>query len=203
MKRIIFVIALVIISFNANAQSKIVYTKDGSTLRVRFQTQTDSITLHTIEKDFIEMFNIANKLNCKAIMLYENNGLPYMTIYGKREIKLVNKWLEILKAQINEMSKTEYIKGDAVKSWKVRKSGPKYVSETYLNGKLQNRFESDWDMGYFKPTTSTYTSGSQTYVTKTFFQPEQYETKYQYGPGKTVINSGVKAIVNRVYLKTQ
>lgn len=119
----------------------------------------------------------------------------------KKEIEAVNKWIELVKEQINNMSYTEHIKGDVIKSWKVRKSGPKYVTETYLNGKLQDRFESDWDMGYFQQTSSTYTSGSDTYVTTTYFKPEQYETKQEYGPGKTVIYSGVKAFVSRVYLK--
>lgn len=159
----------------------------------------DSVSMQIVEQDFVDALKEAQTMKVNTFMLYENSGGPFLIIKGKKELFQVDKYLEELKKRIENMTTRDFKQGEVKSSRQVLASGAKYRSETYLNGRLTDTYETDWDAGYFKPSTSTYKSSSGTYVTKTFYVAPKYKTEYTYEKGTTTTIEGIYHFARKIY----
>ena len=159
----------------------------------------DSVSMQIVEQDFVDALKEAQTMKVKTFMLYENSGGPFLIIKGKEELFQVDKYLEELKKRIENMTTRDFKQGEVKSSRQVLASGAKYRSETYLNGRLTDTYETDWDAGYFKSSTSTYKSSSGTYVTKTFYVAPKYKTEYTYEKGTTTTIEGIYHFARKIY----
>jgi len=123
--------------------------------------------------------------------------LPWMFVIGKENLEDADTQVAKFKSKIEEMKSFDFVEGKEKRIERVNIPS-KYRSETYLNGELIDTYESDWDSGYFKTTTSTYKSGKDTYLTKTFYVPPKTIEK-EYATGESVEVAGIVNFVNKVY----
>ena len=193
MRKLIFVILAMSLTITSIADIKT--KKNGKTLMVEFYYPndsslfgTDSLSLDYIMKDISEAFSEAAAQNCTGVILYDKDGGTAQVIVGKNVIKAPEGKLQDLRQSIEVIGHST-----------VRTSGAKYRQETYLNGKLQSTYESDWSAGWFAPETSTYKSGGDTYVTKTFYIPPKSETKEIREPGTSRIIDGNVIYTRKMY----
>lgn len=203
-RRFVFYLATVLMVFCISIQTieaKVKLEKVSKVAVARFYTDNyDLVSMKTVEQDFLSALREAQTMKVKTFMVYDNEGRPYLIIKGREEMHQENKHLNRLMAAIEDMTTRKFEKGKVVSSRQVMTSGPKYRSETYLNGKLTDTYETDWDAGYFKPSTSTYKSSSGTYVTKTFYIAPKYRTEYTYEQGTTTIIEGIHNFARKVYI---
>jgi len=164
--------------------------KSGKVLIVELTaTPNTEITMELIKEDFLKAMSKAVSLKCKALELKDKNGEYYFIVVGKEELLQPDKHFDRLAKQIEAMKTSTFIKGEA-KVIKYKTSAM-YVSETYLNGKLKDTYESEWTSGPFTPKTSTYRTGLDTYVTKTYYRPPQTKESIEYGPGTSTTIPGI------------
>ena len=180
--------------------------KNGKTLMVEFYYPndsslfgTDSLSLDYIMKDISEAFSEAAAQKCTGVILYDKDGGTAQVIVGKNVIKAPERKLQDLRQSIENMRETQYIPGKVIGQTISKTVGAKYRQETYLNGKLQNTYESDWSSGWFAPETSTFKSGGDTYVTKTYYVPPRKETQDVREPGTSVDIDGNVVYTRKMY----
>ena len=88
------------------------------------------------------------------------------------------KLFEEIVSQFSSFDEIDTIFSDNVAEWKMQLRTPsQYHSDTYKNGKLVSAYSSDWNQGPFPTSSSTYTSGGDTYITKKYYAPAQYDCK--------------------------
>lgn len=203
-RRICFYLAtiLLLLSFSIQIiEAKVKIEKVSKVAVARFYIDNyDYVSMQMVEQDFVDALQKAQTMKVKAFMLYSNSGGPFFIIKGKEEMLQVDKHLDELKKKIDDMTTRDFKQGEVKSSRQVLASGPKYRSETYLNGKLTDTYETDWDAGYFKPSTSTYKSSSGTYVTKTFYVAPKYRTEYTYEKGTTTTIEGIYHFARNIYI---
>ena len=182
------------------SEAKIKTEKAAGALIVRMYIDDyANVTMELLEQDFAEALSVAQKRKCKTLMIYDNSGNPYYIVTGKEKFQQTDKQLEKLREIVDGMTTTEYIKGKVKSSKQVKVCGPKYRSETYLNGRLVDTYETDWSQGPFKATTSTYRTSGDTYLTKTFYVPAKYKTEEEYEPGTSIVKEGILRFAEEVY----
>ena len=201
-------VALVILAMSLAiaAMAEIKTRKEGKTLLVEFYYPkdtalfgTDSLSLDYIMRDIRDAFSEAANLKCTGIILYDKSGEASNIIVGKDIIKIPDAKLAEIRQSIEDMSETQYIQGKVTGQKRVTASGAKYRQETYLNGKLQSTYESDWSAGWFAPETSTFKSGGDTYVTKTFYVPPRSEMKEIREQGTSTLIPGNVVYARKMY----
>lgn len=204
MRKLALVILAMSLTIVAMADTKT--KKTGKTLLVEFYYPkdtslfgTDSLSLEYIMRDIGEAFSEAASLKCTGMILYDKDGGTSNVIVGKGVIKSPEGKLSEIRESIENMRETQYIPGKLIGHTTVKRSGAKYRQETYLNGKLQSTYESDWSHGWFAPETSTYKSGRDTYVTKTFYVGPQSETKEVREQGTSVMIPGNAVFARKMY----
>lgn len=204
MRRVALVILAMSLAIAAMAEIKT--RKEGKTLLVEFYYPkdtslfgTDSLSLDYIMGDISEAFSLAATQKCNGIIFYDKDGGTSSVIVGKGVIHSPEAKLAEIRESIEGMWETQSIPGKVIGHSTVRTSGAKYRQETYLNGKLQSTYESDWSAGWFAPETSTYKSGGDTYVTKTFYVPPKSETKEIREPGTSRIIDGNVIYTRKMY----
>ena len=203
-RRFVFYLATVLMVFCISIQTiegKVKLEKVSKVAIARFYIDNyDLVSMETVEQDFLNALREARTMKVKSFMIYDNEGRPYLIIKGKEEMLQENKYLNRLMTAIEDMTTRNFERGKVKSSRQVMTSGPKYRSETYLNGRLTDTYETDWDAGYFKPSTSTYRSSGDTYVTKTFYVAPKYRTEYTYEQGTTSIIEGIHFFARKVYI---
>ena len=206
-RRVSFFLATVLLLLGVSIQTidaKVKIEKVSKVAIARFYIDNyDQVSMETVEQDFLNALREAQTMKVKAFMIYDNTGSPYLIIMGKEEMLQEDKYLNELTKKIEDMTTRNFERGEVKSSRQVMASGPKYRSETYLNGKLTDTYETDWDAGYFKPSTSTYKSSSGTYVTKTFYVAPKYRTEYTYGEGTATTIEGIHHFARKVYILEQ
>ena len=206
MKKILIIIISLIAFSSQTVEAKFKIEKVSYKIAVvRFYIDNyDYVSMQMVEQDFVDALQEAHTMKVKTFILYSNSGMPFLIINGKEEMLQVDKYLDKLKKEIDDMTTYEFQQGKVKSSRLVFVSGAKYRSETYLNGKLSDIYESDWDAGYFKPSTSTYTcrtsNGMDVYVTKTFYVAPKYKTEYTYEKGTTTTIQGIYHFARKVYI---
>lgn len=202
-RRFCFYLAtLLLLGFSIQTlEAKVKIEKVSKVAVARFYIDNyDSVTIQMVEQDFVDALQKAHTMKVNTFMLYSNSGSPFFIIKGKEEMLQVDKHLSELKKKIDDMTTRDFKQGEVKSSRQVLASGAKYRSETYLNGRLTDTYESDWDAGYFKPSTSTYKSSSGTYVTKTFYVAPKYKTEYTYEKGTTTTIEGIYHFARKIYI---
>ena len=194
---LIFSLLVISTSLSASIRTE----KTSKNLIVDFYaTRNTEIDFEYIEKDIRQAFSKAIQQKCNSILFRNNKGSFFKIIKGKDEVTKVEYYINEIKNEIDAMSIIDYKEGKLLRTEKTRISGPKYRSETYINGRLDSTYETDWTLGYFTTETSTYKSGNYTYVTKTFYVPEKYDIKEIRETGtKTIIQSGISSFVTETY----
>lgn len=199
---IYLIIIATILLYASDMQAKFTMEKIRGTAVCRlYKEQSEDITMERLEKDFSDALREAALHKAKKFILYDNEGTPFMIIQGKDEISQVARQTDSLKARITRMETSEFIPGEIIGTEQIMVSGPKYKSVTYMNGKVIETYEADWEGGCFAPTTSTYKNESNTLVTRTYYIEPKYRTQNIYGPGTTVAVDGLKNFVDKVYIK--
>lgn len=204
MRRLALVIVAISLAIAAMAEVKT--RKEGKTLLVEFYYPkdtslfgTDSLSLDYIMKDISEAFSEAAAQKCNGIIFYDKDGGTSSVIVGKGVIQSPEGKLSEIRESVEGMWETQFTPGKVIGHSTKRTSGAKYRQETYLNGKLQSTYESDWSAGWFAPETSTYRSGSDTYVTKTFYVAPKSEIKEIREQGTSVLIPGNVVYARKMY----
>ena len=199
MKRIVVALAL-IVAFEFCSMARIETQKSGKYLAVKFYAPNlESVTEELFIKDYWDAIEFAKAKKCHTISFYGNDGFTFCFIKGYEEIEKADRYLAELLEKIPSMATTEFIQGEKIGTERVSVAGAKYRQETYLNGKLHDVYESDWDSGPFAPRTSTYISGGDTYVTKTFYVAPKHADKAKYGEGSYVTTPGITVFAKKTY----
>lgn len=204
MRKLLIITALLSVSFVTKGEIKT--RKEGKTLIVEFfypkssELFDEQITIDYISKDISDAFAQAQEQKCNTMLFCDNKNNFFRIFKGKEQIVAKEEATNAIIKAIEEMDEWEDVPGKIIGKKTVKSSGAKYRSETYLNGKLKDTYESDWSAGWFAPETSTYQSGSDIFVTKTFYVPPKTETIYERAPGERQLKeSGVKVFAKQVY----
>lgn len=202
MKRMFFFALLIALSM-PTTWADIKTRKEGKTLLVDFLISKDSTALFQedsipqwsyFEKDIQDALNAVAQQKCNAMIVYDKDGQIYKIFKGKDQLTMKH-----IKDICDGMTYTKHIDGDVIGKKTVKRNVAKYRQDTYLNGKLQSRYESDWSSGWFAPTTSTYKNGGDTYETRTYYYPPTTETVEIRGPGEDVKIEGYTVFAEMVY----
>lgn len=169
----------------------------GDVLVAEFYLLTsDSLTVDYVLNDYKDLLERAvNNKKCKSIYIFTADNSLYKII--KKDTLDVSKELNRFETNFDNITYTASV---SIPNGTRREfvSGPKYVSKTYHNGRLDSVYESDWSGGSFSTETSTYRSGYDTYETKTYYQPAQYKTVTDYKIVKTTY-TGLDVFANVFY----
>lgn len=180
--------------------AKVVTKITGRTMVAEFHINSaDSLTIESVECDFKEAIIKANNRRVKALIITYADHTPAYIIVGKNNLARPTYYIDMVKKDIENMESREFIQGELIKISKVQIHGPQYRSETYLNGKRIDSYVSNWSSGWFAPKQSVYTSGSDTYVTKTFYVDAEYTDKPIYADGTVIITPGIENFKTRMY----
>jgi hypothetical protein len=199
MKRMIICVFF-LIAFELILSARIETQRNGKYLAVRFYADSlEIVTEEYFAEDFWNAIAIAKAQKCNTISFYGNDGFTFCFINGKDEINMADVYLDDILKNIAGMEEQKYIQGEEIGSERVTVSGAKYRQETYLNGKLHDVYESDWDSGPFAKRESTYRSGGDTYVTKTFYVPPKHTNKAKYAAGSYVTIPGIVVFAEKTY----
>lgn len=190
------------IIFCSSISATVVTKKSGKSLIVEFHTKSLSeVSIEYIETDFRKAMAEANNQNSSTVLFKDNVGNFYKIVKGKDKISQVDQCCNELKNEIAKMAVHSSVQGEKIKTERVKLRNPQYRSETYINGRLDSTYETDWTTGYFPPETSSYKTGNRTYVIKTYYVPEQYGMKDVFAPSYTITTQGIQIFINKVYIK--
>ena len=199
MKRV-FVYLAFLFALEINVDARIETQRSGKYLAVRFYApNAESVTEEMFTKDFWDAIEVAKKTKCHTISFYGSDGFTFCFIKGVDEIEKADIYVSEILEKSPEMETKDYVQGEQIGTTRETVAGAKYRQETYLNGRLHDVYESDWDSGPFAARTSTYTSGRDVYVTKTFYVAPKHANKPKYGEGSYIVTPGIVVFAKKVY----
>ncbi len=194
--------ATLAMSISLSAQARVSYSANKKTLTAFFSAADDEIvTMDSFKRDWYDAVQYAIDNKYKCLIFQGANGEYFQVIKGNEQLYNADWYWSVLEGKIAKMGSTTYIQGEEIGRENVKVSGPKYVSETFINGKRDSIYESDWHNGPFPTETSTYKSGGDTYVTKTYYRPAKYEEKIKYAPGKRIVVTGIEEFAKQTYFR--
>jgi hypothetical protein len=140
-------------------------------MAVKFHNDGD-VTIDKIKVEFSNILDLATKKKCKSVMIRKNDMIPWVVFVSKDRV-YGEKYFDYLIEQFKRLEGEETIKGDFIGyNYSYDHIPAKYVSKTYVNGRLHDTYEHDWAHGYFKSSTSTHRfSDGDIYRTETYYQP--------------------------------
>ena len=202
MKRYILLFAGFILF--SHAWGDVTCYKSGRTLFAGFTCKNgDSITIEQFRNDYDTMVKMATDKKCKTLVVMDaqdqvftiiNMSVSPQDCFGRLETA-IHSYDEIIILSPEEV-KVEEIQ---------HHEKAKYKSDTYINGKLDNTYESDWDMGPFekKQSTLTYVDGD-VYTTVSYYVPPRdwTEKKERRIPARTAKVTNMTKATERFYKQT-
>lgn len=167
-------ILLVLMTMNAFSMSaKIDYNINKYGVMIVYFVDDDSLTTELFKSDWDKAIQIAaSEKKVKQIQLREKNG-GMLGWANKTNLSSLYSVFDNIVKDFSKFDKIEITYGDSVRTSITIPA--QYHSDTYINGKLESEYSSDWTQGYFAPKTSTYKSGRDTYTTKTYYTPVRYK----------------------------
>ena len=133
--------------------------------------ETDNMSINHLLDEFDKVIAIANDNKCKSIMIKDKDGNTW-DVYVSHTKMWDTTYSKKLLDTILAMKSTDTIYGKIIGTENVyRYEQAMYISETYVDGKLESTYSSEWTGDPFPSKTSTYTSSGSTWRTKTYYQP--------------------------------
>lgn len=169
MKNILLTFLFILISTVSYCQT-VSYEIVGKCMAVKFHNDGD-VTIDKIKVEFSNILDLATKKKCKSVMIRKNDMMPWV-IFTSIDRVYGEKYFNYLMEYFAKLQTT----GQAIEYYTVSEDvyehiPAKYVSKTYINGKLHDVYESDWEHGYFKPETHTHKySNGDVYKVETYYQ---------------------------------
>jgi hypothetical protein len=143
---------------------------------VNFVVEDEKPTIDLFKSDWNNAINIASSNKSVKQIQFKNADGGLLTWIDKNNFINSSKIFEEIVSQFSSFDEIETTYSDNVSEWKMKlKTPPQYHSDTYKNGKLVDTYSSDWKQGPFPASSSTYKSGGDTYITKTYFTPAKYD----------------------------
>lgn len=186
-----------VLFLNANIEYNV--NKHG-VMFVHFVVNDENPTIDLFKNDWNNAVNIAASNNSVKQIQFMDSKDDIIAWINKDNYSNAYNVLDAVIKKFDSFNETENVYGDSVL---VKKRIPaQYHSDTYINGKLESTYSSDWNHGYFPPSTSTYVSGGVTYVTKKYFTPEKISNKWEKRIiGKKIIQKGEDVRIAEIYIR--
>lgn len=187
----------VVLFLNANIEYNI--NKHG-VMFVHFVVNNENPTIDLFKDDWSNAVNIAASNNSVKQIQFMDSKDEMIAWINKENLSNSKNVLEDVIIKFDSFNETENVYGDSVL---VKKKTPaQYHSDTYKNGKLESTYSSDWNLGYFPPSTSTYVSGGVTYVTKKYYSPEKTRNIWEKRIlGKKIVKKGEDVRIAEIYIR--
>lgn len=176
MKRVCLYLVLMLYTMSINARIEYNINKYG-VMMVNFVCDDKELTTDLFKSDWDKAIDIALSNQKVTQVQFKNVKGEILTWIMRNDLSNSSSVFDKLVSDFSNYDEVEIIYGDSV--LERNKIPAQYHKDTYLNGKLESQFSSDWNQGYFKPTTSTYKSGNNIYRTETYYTPVQYNNRWK------------------------
>lgn len=167
---------LMLYALSVNAEIDYKVNKYG-VMTVNFMCADETPTIEQFKSDWDKAIDIAAS-NPKVKQIQFKNTKNEMFVWiEKANISNSNSVYEKFVSGFAAFDEVKVVYGDSVLVTK--KTPAQYHKDTYINGKLDSQFTSDWEQGYFKPSTSTFKRGNDTYTSKTYYTAPKYSNSWE------------------------
>lgn len=164
---------MLIIIFNClflSVHAKINYEVNKYGVMFVYFVYEDSLpTIDIFKQDWESAITIASTNNKVKQIQFKNGQNELIVWLNRNQLLSWEKEYEKIIGTFPSDDITEPIYGDSVLSSYTVPA--QYHIDEYINGQLKNTYVSDWNGGRMAPKTSTYTTGRDKYVTKTYVVP--------------------------------
>lgn len=176
MRKLLISSVMLLSVLSINARIEYIINKYG-VMMVNFVSDDDSLTLDLFRKDWNEAIDIATSNKKVKQIQFKNTRNEIISYIAIDNIANSNDLFNKLVEDFSNYNETETVYGDSVLV--THRTKAQYHSDTYINGKLDSQYTSDWESGYFAPSESTYKSGNNVYRTKKYYTAPKIERKWE------------------------
>jgi len=195
----LFLIGITFLLNYANANIVYDVNKYG-VMMVNFVYSGEDLTTDMLVGDYSKAVDFAyQNPKVKQIQFKDNKG-DIIIWANKSDFKILNNKFEELIKDFSKFDIIETIYGDSVLKETIIKA--QYHCDTYLNGKLESEYTSDWESGYFRPSTSIYQTSTDIYRKEVYYTPKRKEYKWEVPiKEKRIIRKGEDIKLHEIYKK--